>query len=144
MKTCLYLRRMLLAAWGALSLTSHPARAQVTLNIDAGERGALIGERHYGIFFEEINHAGDGGLYAELISNRSFEDNASAPDNWQAVNNARMSLTSDGLLNDAQQHALELEMKTAGDGLCNGGFWGIHIVEGQTYKLSFWIKGKTA
>ena len=59
---------MLLAAWGALSLTSHPARAQVTLNIDAGERGALIGERHYGIFFEEINHAGDGGLYAELIS----------------------------------------------------------------------------
>lgn len=144
MKTCLYLRKMLLAVWGALSLTSHPARAQVTLNIDAGQRGALIGERHYGIFFEEINHAGDGGLYAELISNRSFEDNSSAPDNWQAVNNARMSLTSDGLLNNAQQHALELEIKTAGDGLRNGGFWGIHIVEGQTYKLSFWIKGKTA
>lgn len=55
--------------------------AQVTLNIDAGQRGASIGDRHYGIFFEEINHAGDGGLYAELIHNRSFEDNASNPDN---------------------------------------------------------------
>ena len=55
--------------------------AQVTLDIDVAKRGAKIGERHYGIFFEEINHAGDGGLYAELISNRSFEDNASNPDN---------------------------------------------------------------
>ena len=35
----------------------------------------------YGIFFEEINHAGDGGLYAELIQNRGFED-SSVPEGY--------------------------------------------------------------
>ena len=118
--------------------------AQVTLNIDAGQRGASIGGRHYGIFFEEINHAGDGGLYAELIHNRSFEDNASNPDKWWAVGNARMAVVTDGMLNEAQEHALELEFKGAGDGVRNEGFWGIHVVNGQTYKLSFWIKGSPA
>ncbi|MCD8318805.1 MAG: carbohydrate binding domain-containing protein [Paraprevotella sp.] len=116
--------------------------AQVTLDVDAGQRGPAIGDRHYGIFFEEINHAGDGGLYAELIQNRSFEDNASAPDKWEAVGQARLSVTTDGMLNSAQQHALELEFKAAGDGVRNEGFWGIDVVKGQVYKLSFWIKGK--
>lgn len=115
--------------------------AQVTLNIDAGQRGPAIGDRHYGLFFEEINHAGDGGLYAELIQNRSFEDNASSPDAWSAVGNTTMGITTTGLLNDAQSHALEVTMKAAGDGVRNDGFWGIHAVEGQTYKVSFWIKG---
>ena len=36
--------------------------------------GARIPPTLYGIFFEEISHAGDGGLYAELIQNRGFED----------------------------------------------------------------------
>ena len=40
------------------------AQAQVTLNIDAGQRGSTIGDRHYGLFFEEINHACDRGSYA--------------------------------------------------------------------------------
>lgn len=119
---------------------SFTASGQVTLNIDAGQRGATIGERHYGIFFEEINHAGDGGLYAELIQNRSFEDNAGNPDHWQAVGKAGMSLVTQGLMNEAQEHALQVELTASGDGISNGGFWGIHVVNGQTYRLSFWIK----
>ena len=61
--------------------------AQVTLNIDAGERGALIGDRHYGIFFEEINHAGDGGLYGEMLMNRSFEEKV-VPEGYTVENHA--------------------------------------------------------
>ena len=118
------------------------AQAQVTLNIDAGQRGSTIGDRHYGLFFEEINHAGDGGLYAELIHNRSFEDNASNPDKWWAVGGAAMSVTTDGLLNEAQGHALRLEIRAAGDGVRNEGFWGINVVNGRTYRLSFWIRGE--
>ncbi len=45
-----------------------------TINVDAAHPGGRISPALYGIFFEEINHAGDGGLYAELIRNRGFED----------------------------------------------------------------------
>ena len=65
--------KCLAASVAACSLGFFSAEAQVTFNIDAGLRGAMIGDRHYGLFFEEINHAGDGGLYAELIQKRSFE-----------------------------------------------------------------------
>ena len=133
--------KCLAASVAACSLGFFSAEAQVTFNIDAGLRGAMIGDRHYGLFFEEINHAGDGGLYAELIQNRSFEDNAANPDKWWTVGDARMELTTDGLLNEVQGHALQLTFRRAGDGVRNEGFWGINIVEGQTYKLSFWIKG---
>ncbi len=42
--------------------------------VDLKKKGAPVSSSFYGIFFEEINHAGDGGLYAELVQNRSFED----------------------------------------------------------------------
>ena len=131
--------------WGATLATAAcmlSASAQVTLDIDAGRRGPAIGERHYGLFFEEINHAGDGGLYAELIHNRSFEDNAANPDKWWAVGEADMSVTTEGLLNAAQGHALRLQMHEPGDGVRNEGFWGINVVEERVYKLSFWIRGE--
>lgn len=117
-----------------------PSAAQVTLDINAGQRGPVIGSRHYGIFFEEINHAGDGGLYAELIRNRSFEDNAYNPDSWWTAGDATMTLVTDNLLNDAQGHALRVQFTGNGDGVRNEGFWGINIVNGRTYKLSLWAK----
>ena len=50
-----------------------------TITIDATQTGATIPAGMYGIFFEEISHAGDGGLYAELIQNRGFEDSRLPP-----------------------------------------------------------------
>ena len=49
-------------------------QAQVTIDIDAQQRGPKVSPMLYGIFYEDINHAADGGIYAELIRNRSFED----------------------------------------------------------------------
>lgn len=54
---------------------------EATIRIDMARRGADIPASMYGIFFEEINHAGDGGLYAELIQNRGFED-SSVPEGY--------------------------------------------------------------
>lgn len=54
---------------------------EATIRIDLARRGADIPTSMYGIFFEEINHAGDGGLYAELIQNRGFED-SSVPEGY--------------------------------------------------------------
>lgn len=58
------------------SLTCIWASAQVTgrMVIDTSVKGHDINKSMYGIFFEEINHSGDGGLYAELIQNRGFEE----------------------------------------------------------------------
>jgi alpha-L-arabinofuranosidase len=55
---------------GACALAAETA----TITVDLKQRGAPVTSRLYGVFFEEINHAGDGGLYAELVRNRGFED----------------------------------------------------------------------
>ncbi len=44
------------------------------ISIDLQQKGAVVSPNLFGIFFEEINHAGDGGLYAELVQNRGFEE----------------------------------------------------------------------
>ena len=134
------------------------ATAQVTIDIDANQRGPKISPTHYGIFFEDINHAADGGIYAELIRNRSFEDGpeygkpadmqawstyAAAPS--QLAAHLIQPSKKSSLLNSAQQNALELTISaTAANPVClvNEGYWGINTVQGRQYKLSFWAKGK--
>lgn len=73
---------------GALSISCASAQQQqgeeIVINLQ--ERGAKISPSMYGVFFEEINHAGDGGLYAELVQNRSFEEKE-MPDGFYAEGN---------------------------------------------------------
>lgn len=144
----------LLAGLCAVALT---AGAQVTINIDANQRGPKISPTHYGIFFEDINHAADGGIYAELIRNRSFEDGPryGQPADMQGWStyaaepsqlSARLIQPSKKtpLLNDAQGYALELSIAATPQSpvcLVNEGFWGINAVQGRTYRLSFFAKG---
>jgi len=54
--------------------TCGKASSQEKITIDLQKKGVTISPSMYGVFFEEINHAGDGGPYAELVQNRSFED----------------------------------------------------------------------
>ena len=131
--------------------------AQVTIDIDACQRGPKISPTHYGIFFEDINHAADGGLYAELIRNRSFEDGlaygqpanmqywlAAAVMPWQLTAKLIQPSKNVKLLNNAQQHALELTIDATPQQparLINEGFWGINAVRGRQYRLSLWVKG---
>ncbi|MBR5842815.1 MAG: carbohydrate binding domain-containing protein [Bacteroidaceae bacterium] len=117
-----------------LAVLGMSAQAQTAvLNVDASREGVSISPTLYGLFYEEINHAGEGGLYAELIQNRSFEDEAlpirnrrfgangegerfgghPAPGTipaWYAVNStgaaSRMEITTENLLNGVQQKAL--------------------------------------
>ena len=140
----------------ACSVCCGIATAQVTIDIDANQRGPRISPTHYGIFFEDINHAADGGLYAELIRNRSFEDGPryGAPADMQGWTTsaatgsqltARLIQPSKKvtLLNSAQQNALELTIDGTATPVClvNEGFWGINTVQGRQYRLSFWAKG---
>lgn len=83
---------------GLLLAGASSATAAVEFGIDASHRGPEIGKLHYGIFFEEINHAGDGGIYAELVRNYSFEDNTGNPDAWSKTSGVTWKLVKDNLL----------------------------------------------
>ena len=72
---------VVLMATGLTTVTILPSarhtggqQLQGSIRIDASKPGARIPANLYGIFYEEISHAGDGGLYAELVQNRGFED----------------------------------------------------------------------
>ena len=70
-----YILTLLLAVVAPFNLSSSQAPvATGSITVDLSSPGAAIPPTLYGIFFEEISHAGDGGLYAELIQNRGFED----------------------------------------------------------------------
>lgn len=132
--------------------------AQVVINIDATQKGPKVSPTHYGIFYEDINHAADGGLYAELIRNRSFEDDnmtggrnmrrrggtteTTRVSNWFAVGDASIKLIQDNLLNDVQHNALSVMLSKAGDGVRNEGFWGMNAVRNTKYQLSFWARSQ--
>lgn len=114
--------------------------AQVGLKFNLGLRGPMINDDYYGIFFEELSHAGDGGLYGEKIRNRSFEDNASTAEFWSKVGSATLSLTTENMMNTVQEHALKVTTTADGDGIRNSGFFGVSYEENTDYKLSFWIR----
>lgn len=131
-------KTLLLSTFLAVGLS---AQAQVLVNVDTNPTKTVSPDL-YGIFFEDINNAADGGLYAELIRNRSFEDDSKAIPTW-TVNGASYQLITKGLLNKAQGHALELTFNGSKlQTLTNDGFWGINAVQGRLYKLSLWVKGK--
>lgn len=134
MKTKVLLLSTLLAA-------GLNASAQVLVSVGK-EPVKSVSPNLYGIFFEDINNAADGGLYAELIRNRSFEDNGKDAADW-TVSGGSYKLVTKGLLNKAQGHALELTFSGGKNQIVtNDGFWGINAVQGRPYKLSLWIKGK--
>lgn len=123
--------------------------AQHTITIDATQAGRPISQMLYGIFYEDINHAADGGIYAELVRNRSFEENPGEPVYWSTYSpnggEVAINLVNKGLLNNAQSQALHIVSKSADGvyaGVCNSGYWGIDAVKGREYKYSLWIKNK--
>ena len=153
-KKCENSKFKLLMAGCALFATA--VQAQVTINIDAQQRGPRVSSMLYGIFYEDINHAADGGIYAELIRNRSFEDGPryGAPadmQGWSTHSATPSQLTAKliqpskktPLLNRVQHNALELNIKASVAmpvSLVNEGYWGINAVQGRSYRLSFWAK----
>lgn len=126
--------------------------AQPTLTIYTQQRGAELGDL-FGIFFEDLNHAADGGLYAELVQNRSFEfdpiDRAEyhALTAWEKIERgggkAEITVEDRHPLNSRNPHYAAIDIVTAGDGvgIMNLGFnSGIPVKEGETYLFSVYAR----
>lgn len=134
---------------GANEVGSYDAeKANYTLAVDAGDEIHDISDLLFGVFFEDINFAADGGLYAEMVSNRSFEFTALADgDNlyrWNAVNGANIKVTqiAKDYLNENNPSYLVMNNDTDNKaGIENTGFLdGMAIEKDAVYNLSFYAK----
>ncbi|TQM51344.1 alpha-L-arabinofuranosidase [Arcticibacter tournemirensis] len=112
--------------------------------VRTNEVKATIQPTMWGIFFEDINLGADGGLYAELVKNRSFEfDNALMGWKEQKKEGAVGSLVVNNLavFDKANRRYIHLESKTeAGYGLSNEGFRGMGIKKDNGYDFSVWAR----
>ncbi|GFY82741.1 alpha-L-arabinofuranosidase 2 [Actinidia rufa] len=115
-----------------------------------------IPETLFGIFFEEINHAGAGGLWAELVNNRGFEaggqNTPSNIDPWSIIGDGLSLIvaTDRSSCFDRNKIALRMEVlcdgqgtnvcPVGGVGIYNPGFWGMNIEQGKTYKVVLYVR----
>ncbi|MFC7359116.1 alpha-L-arabinofuranosidase C-terminal domain-containing protein [Nocardioides astragali] len=141
---------------GVRFLLSEVDDGMSTLSIDGDATGASISDTMFGIFYEDINYAADGGLYAELVRNRSFEFNSS--DNgsfngmtaWQRLDRSALGTTTavvndDNRLNAMNRNHLRLEAGAAGDGIRNIGYNnGFAVKAGAAYEGYVWARSTTA
>lgn len=107
--------------------------------ITTDEVGAPIQPTMYGIFFEDINFGADGGLYAELVKNRSFEFPESFM-GWNIYGN--VELRNDGPF-ERNPHYVRLGdpgHRCKYTGLANEGFFGIGVEKGEEYRFSVWAR----
>ncbi|MBE8475332.1 alpha-L-arabinofuranosidase C-terminal domain-containing protein [Streptomyces justiciae] len=134
----------LLAAAGLIPAPAHAEDAtDYAITVDPTAKGAKIDDTMYGVFFEDINRAADGGLYAELVQNRSFEystdDNKSyTPLTSWTVDGTGQVVNDDGRLNARNRNYLTLG---AGSSVTNVGYnTGISVEEGKRYDFSVWAR----
>lgn len=131
----------------ASAVLPAPARAadvtDYTVTVDPTAKGAKIDDTMYGVFFEDINRAADGGLYAELVQNRSFEystvDNRSYTPltSWTVTGSANV-VNDAGRLNDRNRNYLSLG---AGSAVTNAGYnTGVRVEQGKRYDFSVWAR----
>jgi alpha-L-arabinofuranosidase len=131
------------------SIAAGTARAEepdMKAVVRADHPGHAIPETLYGIFFEDINYAADGGIYAERIANRGFDWPTPEMEAWQkdyrGGGMARLSRQSGFPLHPNTAQYLRIEVihpgkDKAGVGVANGGFGGIAVKQGAAYDLSF-------
>ena len=131
----------LLSAFSFLACMGVYSQPTNNMVVQANKIGAEIQPTMYGHFFEDINYGADGGLYAEMVKNRSFE----FPQNFMGWNIfGNVTLLDDGPF-DKNPHYVRLgnpghaHKRT---GIENEGFFGMGIKAGESYRFSVWARGE--
>lgn len=133
-----------------MAFAQSPDR-QAKINLHVKDTPVAISPDLFGIFFEDLNYAADGGLYAELVQNRSFEYTAKDNKAWNPLTEwtlverggkGSVSVESENPLNANNPHYALLKVELAGEGvgLSNNGFDGIVLKSGEKYDLSIFAK----
>lgn len=123
----------------ALLLGASLTSGSQVLTVRTDKPGAEVQPTMYGLFFEDINYAADGGLYAEMVKNRSFEFPQSLM-GWESFGN--VTVRDDGPF-ERNPHYVRLTPAGHGHkstGLSNEGFFGVAFRKGETYRFSVWAR----
>jgi alpha-N-arabinofuranosidase len=144
---------LIAAPLASVPTTTRAAQEYPTLTIEAAQPAGKVSPILYGLMTEEINHAYDGGLYAELVRNRAFLDDEKTPVHWSlavpgnspvAAPPATIALDPAQPLNSAIPVSLRLDVATASPaspaGVANGGYWGIPVKPETRYRASFYAR----
>ena len=133
--------KKVITAFAALLLAATSVTAQThTFDINTKKLGAPIQKTMYGIFFEDINYAADGGLYGELLKNRSFEFTPDPLMGWDAF--GRVEIKNDGPFDKNPHYArlLSAGHRDKWTGLQNEGFFGIGVEKDAEYRFSVYAR----
>ena len=134
------LHKTILSALILSAGTAMNAQNAHQMVVQTNKIGAEIQPTMYGLFFEDINYGADGGLYAEMVKNRSFE----FPQNFMGwATFGKVKLMDDGPF-DRNPHYVRLNDPGHAHkrtGIENEGFFGIAIKEGADYRFSVWARG---
>lgn len=113
--------------------------AQYRLSVDASRKEAPVQPEMYGVFFEDINFGADGGLYAELVKNRSFEFPQPVTA-WTFFGKVKVEKETPCFPRNPHYVRVEADGALTGSGLENAGFRGIGIKKGAEYRFSVYAR----
>jgi alpha-N-arabinofuranosidase len=138
------------AAWFAV--LPLLAQSSASLQVDLNRPKAAVSPTLYGLMTEEINYSYDGGLYAELVRNRTFRSDWSGILNWFLVEkgaaSAKVAVDNTTGPSAALPHSVRIEVTRADAngpaGLLNEGYWGFAVRPNTRYAGSFYAKTDAA
>lgn len=137
------LKKSILISLAGITFGLHSHGAAAKIEVSADGVGHSIPATLWGIFFEDINLSADGGIYPELVRNRSFED-SEQPEHWKLVKRdgaeATMQIDSSQPLSSVNRRSLRVAWK-GGAVLANEGYWGMNIVQDERYRLRLAVRG---
>jgi alpha-L-arabinofuranosidase len=129
--------------------STQAQHSPAVINVDLAQPGAAISPQMFGIFFEDINFAADGGLYPELVKNRSFEfseplmgwhEDMELSSKGLGASKGELSVRTENPLNETNPHYLRVRVYEPGYGFRNTGFRGMGIKSGAEYRLSAYVR----
>jgi alpha-N-arabinofuranosidase len=139
-------------AFAVSTLAASGQNAPATLTLHPDQPVAAVSPTLYGLMTEEINYSYDGGLYAEMVRNRTFRGDWSGILYWYLVEggNARAKMEVDNSTgpSTALPKSLKVEIEQADArnqaGVLNVGWWGMALHHDTEYKGSFYAKANSA
>ncbi len=123
-----------------------PVEADITVHAGQAKK---ISDELFGVFFEDLNYAADGGLYAELVQNRDFEYSSEdgSREGWDSGyawyakdGNATLTIAVTDPVHENNPHYAVLDVQEPGAALCNDGFDGISLKRGEKYDFSLFAR----
>jgi len=140
---------VILVALFPVGLSGQGQQDAAVISVDAAHAGAALSPSMFGIFFEDINFGADGGLYPELVKNRSFEFQEPLT-GWHEILDfsskgfdppkGELSVHTEDPLNQLNPHYLRVRVYDSGYGFRNTGFRGIGVESGAEYRFSAYVR----